>query len=144
MNQLVDCVPFALCLCVILPHRRMLLVQAVSQHRQRRPGDSVTSLLNLISAYRAQPEESTAGGSVGVVQWGEREELKELYGLFTGRVSNERLKLTQIQQSRRGLWGQLNKGFVVISCFGGRASKSSPQADTRPSRCCPNRESFLE
>lgn len=77
----------ALLLVPLLAHRRMLLVQAVSQHRQRRPGDSVTSLLNLISAYRAQPEEGAAGGSVGVVQWGEREELKELYGLFTAKVS---------------------------------------------------------
>lgn len=65
----------------------MLLVQAVSQHRQRRPGDAATSMLNLISAYRAQPEEHDEGSAVGVVQWGEREELKELYGLFCSKVS---------------------------------------------------------
>jgi hypothetical protein len=32
--------------------KRMLLVQAVSQHRQKRNSDAVTSLSNLISAYR--------------------------------------------------------------------------------------------
>ncbi|KAF8060559.1 SULTR2 [Scenedesmus sp. PABB004] len=69
--------------------KRMLLVQAVSQHRQRRPGDAVTSLLNLVSAYRAAPEESAPGaGSVGVVQWGEREELKDLYGIFAAKVAD--------------------------------------------------------
>jgi hypothetical protein len=70
----------------------MLLVQAVSQFRQRRPGDAVTSMLNLISAYRAQPDEGSSsssgssGGAVGVVQWGEREELKDLYNTFTTKV----------------------------------------------------------
>lgn len=64
----------------------MLLVQAVSQHRQRRPGDAAVSMLNLISAYRAQPEASAEGGAVGAVQWGEREELKELYGIFCAKV----------------------------------------------------------
>ncbi|KAF6255592.1 hypothetical protein COO60DRAFT_1641425 [Scenedesmus sp. NREL 46B-D3] len=67
--------------------KRMLLVQAVSQHRQRRPKDSVVSLANLISAYRAQPEQAGGeGGSVGVVQWGEREELKDLYAIFCDKV----------------------------------------------------------
>eukprot|EP00878_Enallax_costatus_P008337 GHUV01008715.1.p1 GENE.GHUV01008715.1~~GHUV01008715.1.p1 ORF type:complete len:884 (+),score=360.27 GHUV01008715.1:261-2912(+) len=69
--------------------KRMLLVQAVSQHRQRRPGDAATSMSNLISAYRAQPEEHPEGGSVGVVQWGEREELKELYGIFCTKVTDQ-------------------------------------------------------
>lgn len=63
----------------------MLLVQAVSQNRQRRPGDAVTSMLNLLSAYRASPEEG-GDGSLGVVQWGERAELQELYSLFCGKV----------------------------------------------------------
>jgi len=36
---------------------------------------------------RAQPEQSSEGGSVGVVQWGEREELKDLYAIFCARVS---------------------------------------------------------
>lgn len=35
---------------------------------------------------RAQPEEGKEGGSVGVVQWGEREELKDLYALFAAKV----------------------------------------------------------
>jgi hypothetical protein len=37
---------------------------------------------------RAQPEESKEGGAVGVVQWGEREELKDLYALFCTAVSD--------------------------------------------------------
>jgi hypothetical protein len=73
-------------LLLLFSCRRMLLVQAVSQHRQRRPNDSVVSLANLISAYRAQPEEAKEGGSVGVVQWGEREELKDLYAIFCDKV----------------------------------------------------------
>lgn len=36
--------------------------------------------------HRAQPEEAKEGGSVGVVQWGEREELKDLYALFCDKV----------------------------------------------------------
>jgi len=64
--------------------KRMLLVQAVSQFRQKRPGDSVTSLSNLLSAYRAQPEDG-----LGVIQWGEREELKELYQVYCAKVADE-------------------------------------------------------
>jgi hypothetical protein len=63
--------------------KRMLLVQAVSQYRQKRPGDSVTSLNNLLSAYRAQPEEG-----LGVVQWGEREELKDLFSTYCAKVGD--------------------------------------------------------
>lgn len=65
--------------------KRMLLVQAVSQNRQRRPNDAVTSLNNLISAYRASPENAETAG-VGVVSWGEREELKDLYSLYCSKV----------------------------------------------------------
>jgi hypothetical protein len=60
----------------------MLLVQAVSQNRQKRGTDAITSLNNLISAYRALPEK----GGVGAVQWGEHEELKELFGLYCSKV----------------------------------------------------------
>jgi hypothetical protein len=63
--------------------KRMLLVQAVSQHRQKRPSDVAFSLNNLISAYRAQPEK---GGNKGAVQWGEREEVKELFGTYCAKV----------------------------------------------------------
>jgi len=63
--------------------KRMLLVQAVSQHRQKRQADVATSLNNLLSAYRAQPEK---GGNVGVIQWGEREELQEIYGTYCAKV----------------------------------------------------------
>jgi len=62
--------------------KRMLLVQAVSQHRQKRRDDAVTSLNNLISVYRAVPEKE----GVGAVQWGEREELKELLGTYCLKV----------------------------------------------------------
>jgi hypothetical protein len=58
-------------------------VQAVSQYRQKRPGDSITSLNNLLSAYRAQPEEG-----LGVVQWGEREELKDLFSAYCAKVAD--------------------------------------------------------
>jgi hypothetical protein len=64
--------------------KRMLLVQAVSQFRQKRPADSVTSLSNLVSAYRAQPEDG-----LGVIQWGEREELKNLYQVYCAKVADE-------------------------------------------------------
>lgn len=63
--------------------KRMLLVQAVSQHRQKRGADIVVSLNNLLSAYRAQPEK---GGNGGAVTWGEREELKDIYGAYCARV----------------------------------------------------------
>eukprot|EP00877_Chromochloris_zofingiensis_P006644 jgi/Chrzof1/2232/Cz11g07180.t1_TIC110[v5.2] len=68
--------------------KRMLLVQAVSQNRQRRPNDAVTSLNNLISAYRASPENAETAG-VGVVSWGEREELKDLYSLYCSKVPDD-------------------------------------------------------
>lgn len=44
-------------------------------------------LLSSFPPRSAQPEEPKEGGAVGVVQWGEREELKDLYSLFTERVS---------------------------------------------------------
>ncbi len=59
--------------------RRMTLVQAVSQLRQKRPGDAVTSLNNLLSAVRASPEE-------GPVQWNERSELNDLFGVYCAKV----------------------------------------------------------
>ncbi|GBF94257.1 110 kDa translocon of chloroplast envelope inner membrane [Raphidocelis subcapitata] len=65
--------------------KRMLLVQAVSQHRQKRMGDAVTSLSNLISAYRAIPEK----GGVGAVQWGEREELKDLFATYCAKAESQ-------------------------------------------------------
>ena len=67
--------------------KRMLLVQAVSQARQRRPGDAVTSMNNLLSAHRAQPDEGAAAGRP--VQWGEREELKDLYALYCAKVGDD-------------------------------------------------------
>jgi hypothetical protein len=47
------------------------------------------------STCRAQPEESKEGGSVGVVQWGEREELKDLYALFCDKVGGLLLLLSR-------------------------------------------------
>lgn len=89
---------------MLLLLRRMLLVQAVSQHRQRRPGDAVVSLLNLVSTYRAQPEAAAEGGSVGVVQWGEREELKDLYGIYCRKVG----------EAGEGGWGWGGRWFTWI------------------------------
>ncbi|KAI8475724.1 MAG: hypothetical protein J3K34DRAFT_517150 [Monoraphidium minutum] len=64
--------------------KRMLLVQAVSQHRQKRASEMAVSLNNLISAYRAMPEKD----GKSVVQWGEREELKEIFGGYCARVED--------------------------------------------------------
>uniref|UniRef100_A0A7S0S6E9 Uncharacterized protein n=1 Tax=Chlamydomonas leiostraca TaxID=1034604 RepID=A0A7S0S6E9_9CHLO len=58
--------------------KRMLLVQAVSQHRQRRPQDVATSLNNLLSATRAMPEKEP-------LSWTEPSELRELYGIFCAK-----------------------------------------------------------
>lgn len=80
------------------------MVQAVSQHRQRRPGDAAVSMLNLISAYRAQPEQTAEGGAVGAVQWGEREELKDLYGIFCAKVRGGSFHRQKLVLVRIGVW----------------------------------------
>lgn len=59
--------------------KRMTLVQAVSQFRQKRPGDAAVSLNNFVSASRAQPDE-------GPLQWNDREELKDLYSVYCAKV----------------------------------------------------------
>ncbi|KIY96976.1 hypothetical protein MNEG_10986 [Monoraphidium neglectum] len=64
--------------------KRMLLVQAVSHHRQKRGGELAATLNNLLSSYRAVPDK---GGS-NVVQWGEREELKEIFGAYATKVED--------------------------------------------------------
>ena len=66
--------------------KRMLLVQAVSQHRQKRGGELAASLNNLISAYRAQPEKG--GNNAGAATWSDRDELKEIYGAYCARVDD--------------------------------------------------------
>ncbi|KAI8462392.1 MAG: hypothetical protein J3K34DRAFT_448722 [Monoraphidium minutum] len=76
--------------------KRMLLVQAVSQHRQKRGGDAITSLNNLISTYRAQPDKA----GVGAIQWGEREELKDMFTAYCGKVEE-----ASKQEELAGLFG---------------------------------------
>ncbi|GFH06038.1 uncharacterized protein HaLaN_00599, partial [Haematococcus lacustris] len=58
--------------------RRLLLVQAVSQYRQKRGAEMVTSLLDLLSCSRALPE---ASGQA----WGERAELKDVFTAFCSK-----------------------------------------------------------
>jgi len=75
---------------------RTLLVQAVSHHRQRRPREVATCLLNFLSAARCKLPLAAAAAAAAAgapppaerkpVQWGEREELKELYAEFCGEV----------------------------------------------------------
>mmetsp|Transcript_30974 Transcript_30974/g.68639 ORF Transcript_30974/g.68639 Transcript_30974/m.68639 type:complete len:1037 (+) Transcript_30974:146-3256(+) len=60
---------------IVSSRKRMLLVQAVSQQRQKRTNEVVTSLQNLLSCTRALPE-------AGPMSWTDREELKDLYALF--------------------------------------------------------------
>ena len=49
---------------IVASRRRMLLVQAVSQYRQKRPAETVVSLQNLLSCSRALPEKDA-------IQWSE-------------------------------------------------------------------------
>ncbi len=60
--------------------RRMLLVQAISQLRQRRTQETTTSLLNLLSCTRALP------GNEASMSWTERGELRDIYAIFAQRV----------------------------------------------------------
>ncbi|GFR49409.1 hypothetical protein Agub_g11462 [Astrephomene gubernaculifera] len=62
--------------------KRMLLVQAVSQWRQRRLREAVTSLNNLLSCVALQPEEHP-------IAWKEAGELQEVYGLFCVKEESE-------------------------------------------------------
>jgi hypothetical protein len=59
--------------------KRMLLVQAVSQFRQRRLNEAITSLQNLLSCVTLMPED-------GPIPWKERGELQEVFGLFCAKV----------------------------------------------------------
>lgn len=56
---------------LVATRKRMLLVQAVSQLRQRRPQDVASSLNNLLSCNRALPEKTA-------MAWTEHAELKEV------------------------------------------------------------------
>ncbi|GLC39997.1 hypothetical protein PLESTB_000120100 [Pleodorina starrii] len=66
----------------VATRKRMLLVQAVSQFRQRRVHEAVTSLQNLLSCVALQPEE-------GPIPWKERGELQEVYGLYCAKEESE-------------------------------------------------------
>lgn len=73
----------------------LLLVQAVSQLRQKRLQEVVVSLNNLLSCVRASPE-------AGPMAWGEREELLDLYGLYAAKQMDE-AKRAQLQVSSQSL-----------------------------------------
>jgi len=62
--------------------KRLLLVQAISQYRQRRPSEVTGSLLNLLSCCRVLPETSP-------MQWKEKEELRELFTAFCSKVEDD-------------------------------------------------------
>lgn len=63
---------------LVASRKRMLLVQAVSQYRQKRTGEVLTTLNNLISATKALPE-------AGPMAWTEKEEVKELFTLYCSK-----------------------------------------------------------
>ena len=74
---------------LVASRKRMLLVQAVSQLRQKRPAESVVSLQNLLSCNRALPEKEA-------MQWSERAELKDIFQLFCSDETGA-AKRTQLQ-----------------------------------------------
>lgn len=62
--------------------KRTLLVQAVSQYRQRRVHETVISLNNLISCVRLMPEEKA-------MPWKERSELLDVFGVFCAKEESD-------------------------------------------------------
>ncbi|PNW77802.1 hypothetical protein CHLRE_10g452450v5 [Chlamydomonas reinhardtii] len=62
--------------------KRMLLVQAVSQFRQRRVNEAVVSLQNLLSCLALMPEDKP-------MPWKERSELQEVFGLYCAKEESE-------------------------------------------------------
>jgi hypothetical protein len=65
---------------IVGSRRRMLLVQAISQLRQKRPQDALTSTHNLVSCWKAMPDS-------GPMPWTERAELQDVYVAYATRVS---------------------------------------------------------
>lgn len=61
--------------------KRMLMVSAISQFRQRRLVELTNSLQNLLSCTRALPED-------GPMEWAERSELRDIYAAYCGRVDD--------------------------------------------------------
>lgn len=66
---------------LVASRKRTLLVQAVSQYRQRRPAETVMSLQNLISCTRALPEEQP-------MPWNERAELRDVFQAYCSDESS--------------------------------------------------------
>ena len=64
---------------IIGSRKRMLLVQAVSQYRQKRPAEAVVSLQNLLSCTRALPEKEA-------MQWSEKAELRDIFQAYCNQV----------------------------------------------------------
>lgn len=75
---------------VVATRKRMLLVQGISQLRQKRPQEALTSVQNLISCWRAQPEENP-------MPWTEKAELQDLYVAYASQVEDGG-KLETLQQ----------------------------------------------
>ncbi|KAL6749845.1 hypothetical protein V8C86DRAFT_3110990, partial [Haematococcus lacustris] len=97
--------------------RRLLLVQAVSQHRQKRSEEMVTSLLDLLSCSRALPEASTQG-------WGGRAELKEVYAAFCKKVPSpeQQQELAAVMGLSVEEVGEVREELLVGAAAAGRAA----------------------
>lgn len=74
---------------LVASRKRMLLVQAVSQLRQKRVSEALLSLQNLVSCFRAIPEEKP-------LPWTEHDELQQLYSLYYGQ-ERDSTKLAVLQ-----------------------------------------------
>ncbi|GIL58607.1 hypothetical protein Vafri_13622 [Volvox africanus] len=83
--------------------KRMLLVQAVSQFRQRRVNEAVTSLQNLLSCVALMPDEAA-------IPWKERGELQEVYGLYCAKEDSDSKRITL-----RGVLGLSEEEAVEIA-----------------------------
>lgn len=64
---------------LVATRRRLLMVQAVSQLRQKRLFDTTSSLNNLVSCSKAMPDDKP-------MQWNEQRELRSLYSLYCSKV----------------------------------------------------------
>lgn len=98
--------------------KRMLLVQAVSQFRQKRAGEAVTSLANLVSCFRVAPE--------GEVTWNEREELKDLFGAFA--VQFDAQKQSELQAILKLSDSEAAEGRTNALAAAGGASNGEDEA----------------
>lgn len=100
---------------LVASRKRMLLVQAVSQHRQKRPDETVVSLQNLLSCVRALPEKEP-------MQWSEKAELRDVFQIYCSEESNSSkreevrtiLGLSESEASELGAASDSEEGPVKI------------------------------